>query len=136
MANKQKKIIRRYKREIRRLLPIYTRNEKEFFNSISSTIDGYTADREDCTREELIQNIGEPKDIVSHYILDMEADVLNQTLSRTRSIRIASGIVILIALIAGSFKIGTDYLSFIEGRDAYIHREETIIREYIEKDAE
>lgn len=136
MTTAQKKILKQYKREIRILFPTYTHREKRFFADISNTIDEYAIDHSEFTKKELLRDIGEPKDIVSRYILDIDADILRKSLSQTRSVRIASAIVVLIALIAGSFKIGTDYLSFIEARDAYIHREETIIREYIEKDTE
>lgn len=131
MTHAQNKIIKNYKREIRHLFPVFTKNEKRFFNDICNTITDYTTECEDFTLDSLIQEIGEPKDIVSRYLLDMDGEVLRKSLSRTKYVRFTFGVIILVAIITGAFKIGTDYLSFLEGREAYIHREiiETTIYE-------
>lgn len=131
MTHAQNKIIKNYKREIRHLFPVFTKNEKRFFNDICNTITDYTTECEDFTLDSLIQEIGEPKDIVSRYLLDMDGEILRKSLSRTKYVRFTFGVIILVAIITGAFKIGTDYLSFLEGREAYIHREiiETTIHE-------
>ena len=131
MTHAQNKIIKNYKREIRHLFPVFTKNEKRFFNDICNTITDYTTECEDFTLDSLIQEIGEPKDIVSRYLLDMDGEILRKSLSRTKYVRFAFGFIILVAIIMGSFKIGTDYLSFLEGHEAYINREiiETTIYE-------
>lgn len=123
MTHAQNKIIKNYKREIRHLFPVFTKNEKRFFNDICGTITDYTTECEDFTLDSLIQEIGEPKDIVSRYLLDMDGEILRKSLSRTKYVRFTFGVIILVAIITGSFKIGTDYLSFLEGREAYIDRE-------------
>lgn len=41
MTKTQKKIIKNYKREIRKLLPIFTKNERHFLNDISVSIKDY-----------------------------------------------------------------------------------------------
>lgn len=79
MTNAQNKIIKNYKREIRYLFPIFTKNEKRFFIDICNTITDYTTDNEDFTLESLTQNIGEPKDIVSRYLLDMDGEILRKS---------------------------------------------------------
>lgn len=131
MATAQNKIIKNYKRELRHLFPVFTKNEKRFFNDICNTITDYTTNNEDFTLESLIQNIGEPKDIVSRYLLDMDGETLRKSLSRTKYIRFTLGIIVLIVIVAWASKMGTDYLSFIEAREAYINREiiETTIYE-------
>ena len=123
MTSTQHKIVKNYKREIRYLFPIFTKNEKRFFIDICNTITDYTTDNEDFTLESLTQNIGEPKDIVSRYLLDMDGEILRKSLSRNQYVRFSLGIIVLVIIVAGAFKMGTDYLSFLEGRDAYIHRE-------------
>lgn len=133
MTHAQNKIIKNYKREIRHLFPVFTKNEKRFFNDICGTITDYTTECEDFTLDSLIQEIGEPKDIVSRYLLDMDGEILRKSLSRTKYVRFTFGVIILVAIITGSFKIGTDYLSFLEGREAYIDRE--IIETTIYKEA-
>ena len=123
MTHAQNKIVKNYKREIRYLFPIFTKKEKRFFSDICNTITDYTTDNEDFTLESLVQNIGEPKDIVSRYLLDMDGEILRKSLSRNQYVRFSLGIIVLVIIVAGAFKLGTDYFSFLEGRDAYIHRE-------------
>lgn len=135
MTNAQNKIIKNYKREIRHLLPVFTKNEKRFFSDICNTVTDYTTDHEDFTLESLIQHIGEPKDIVSRYLLDMDGETLRKSLSRAKYIRFTLGIIVFIVIVTGAFKMGTDYLSFVEGRDAYIHRETIEIIEHGETES-
>ncbi len=131
MTHAQNKIIKNYKREIRYLFPVFTKNEKRFFNDICGTITDYTTECEDFTLDSLIQEIGEPKDIVSRYLLDMDGEILRKSLSRTKYVRFTFGVIILVAIVTSVFKIGTDYLAFLEATDAYINREiiETTIYE-------
>ncbi len=131
MTHAQNKIIKNYKREIRYLFPVFTKNEKRFFNDICGTITDYTTECEDFTLDSLIQEIGEPKDIVSRYLLDMDGEILRKSLSRTKYVRFTFGVIILAAIVTSVFKIGTDYLAFLEATDAYINREiiETTIYE-------
>ncbi len=132
MTKSQKKIIKNYKHEIRSLLPIFTKNELHFLNDISVSIKDYTTSDENFSKDSLIENIGEPKDIVARYLTDMNADSLRKVLSRTRYIRIATVFIISIAIFTGAFKITTDYMAYKEAQDAYIHREIIETTEYIE----
>lgn len=132
MTKTQKKIIKNYKREIKKLLPIFTKNEKHFLNDISVSIEDYATSNESFFKESLIENIGEPKDIVARYLTDMNADSLRKVLSRTRYIRIATVLVISIAIFTGAFKITTDYMTYKEAQDSYIHREIIETKEYME----
>lgn len=132
MTKTQKKIIKDYKREIKKLLPIFTKNEKHFLNDISVSIKDYATSNEIFSKESLIENIGEPKDIVARYLTDMNADSLRKVLSRTRYIRIATVLVISIAIFTGAFRIATLYLNYKGAEEAYIHREIIETTEYIE----
>ena len=131
MTHAQNKIIKNYKREIRYLFPVFTKNEKRFFNDICGTITDYTTECGDFSLDSLIQEIGEPKDIVSRYLLDMDGEILRKSLSRTKYVGFTFGVIILVAIVTSVFKIGTDYLAFLEATDAYINREiiETTIYE-------
>lgn len=132
MTKTQKKIIKNYKREIRKLLPIFTKNERHFLNDISVSIKDYATSDDFFSKDSLIENIGEPKDIVARYLTDMNADSLRKVLSRTRYIRIATVFIISIAIFTGAFKITTDYMTYKEAQDSYIHREIIETKEYME----
>lgn len=123
MTHAQNKIIKNYKREIRHLFPVFTKNEKRFFNDICNTITDYTTECEDFSLDSLIQEIGEPKDIVSRYLLAMDGEALRKSLSRTKFIHLALGLLIALSLTMGILKIRADYLTFLEGRKSYIHQE-------------
>lgn len=61
MTGTQNKIIKKYKREIRQLFPIFTQNEKRFFNDICSTVSDYAESHKDFTLESLIDEIGDQR---------------------------------------------------------------------------
>ena len=130
MTDTKNRIIKKYKREIRHILPIFTKNEKRFFNDICNTVSDYTESHADFTLESLIEEIGEPKDIVSRYLLNMDGEILRKSLFHTKFIRFTLGILILLIVTIGGFKIRADYLTFIEGRKSYIHQETIEIIDY------
>ena len=61
----------------------------------------------------------------------MDGEALRKSLSRNRYVRFSVGVIVLVIIVTSAFKIGTDYLAFLEATDAYIHREiiETTIYE-------
>lgn len=53
----------------------------------------------------------------------MDGEALRKSLSRTKFIRLALGLLIVLSLTMGILKIRADYLALLEVRKAYIHQE-------------
>ncbi len=126
---KKNKIIRKYLREIRKFLPIYHHLEKRYINDIQYAIEDYAETTEDLSFDMLIEEFGEPKDLASNYILGQEASSLRNAMRFSNYIKITTLAIILALLVIVSIRGYAEYQHFQEGKDAYIHREVTVINE-------
>ncbi len=77
----------------------------------------------------LIEEFGEPKDLASNYILGQEASSLRNAIRFSNYIMITALAIIFALLVIVSIRGYTEYQHFQEGKDAYIHREVTVINE-------
>lgn len=75
------------------------KKEKRFFTDFSSSVNDYVSEHPDCTKEDLITQFGNPKDIAMTYYSNMDADVYFAILKRNRFIK-ATCIACIIALTA------------------------------------
>jgi len=129
LTKEQHKIIKQYYRNIKRCFPVFNASEKRYLTGIQTLIEEFTFENPDFTSEALYQEIGEPKDIVSKYLLDIDAATLHKSLNRTRHIRIAAITIVSIFLITALIKFGLEYRTYLEAKEAYINREIIIIEE-------
>ncbi|MEG1411653.1 MAG: DUF6120 family protein [Terrisporobacter sp.] len=125
----QSLIIKKYCKEISELLPIHSSREKRFLLDIKNSVIEYGEHNTKFTKEDLLKNIGEPKDLVSKYLLDIDGDTLRKRMNQTRYIRNTSLFIVVVVLLTSLFKIGLDYRSFKEAQDSYINREVITIEE-------
>jgi hypothetical protein len=133
--NVQQKELKRYFKEIKSLFPVFGKPEKRFFTDFQSEVLSYASSKPELPVAEVVAYFGEPTVIVANYLTETDADVLLKQVKRTKWIRTAVIIIILLALIVSTFCMVLLYRSFIEGRDSYISREVTEIHEYPDNSA-
>lgn len=130
---KNNKIIHRYLREIRIFFPVYRQPEKRYMHDLQRSIEEYAETSENLSFESLVQEFGEPKDLISNYILEQDASALHKAIKTSRYIKVTA----LTAIVAFIIIVGTrgyyEQKHFQEAKDAYIHREITVINESTEE---
>ena len=129
MNQNEKRIINRYLREIRHLLPIVRQPEKRFLADIQQTIDGYYQAKNKISFDTLINVFGEPKDLVANYISEKDAAILRKELHFSKYIKYTlCALLVTIILLAG-FRIYTIYLDYQNAQEAQINHEVIVIEE-------
>ena len=123
MNHEQSKAIKIYLKELRRCFPVFNTPEKKFYNSIKILVEEYSASHSDFTKESLIKDIGEPKEIVARYLLEIDTDILYKSISFSKYIRTIATIAFIAILITIVIKIHFDYRTFRATENAYISRE-------------
>ena len=123
MNHEQAKTAAIYLKELRRCFPVFNAPERNFYNAIKLLINEYSIIHPDFTKETLIENIGEPKEIIARYLLDIDTDILYKSISFSKRVRTIATISFIIILIAVSIKIYQDYRSFRVAEESYINRE-------------
>lgn len=88
---------KKYLNNIKKLFPIYGKKEREFIKGIESQIERLGH----CSYEDIIDEIGEPTDIISTYYQETETQYLLRKLNSKRLIRLCY-VIITISVLAVS----------------------------------
>lgn len=120
--NKEQK---RYLKEIKALLPVYVKYEKRFFHDIKDAI--CELDAEHITYELLCRELGRPEDLIVNYYQEIDSAYLRKQLKRTRSIKSAVLIIVLLAIGISLCRLGFLYSLYLDGKNAIITHELVVI---------
>lgn len=123
MTKEQTRIVKNYHKELRGCFPVFSKSEKKLSSGIKESIDEYIAENPQFTRESLVGNIGEPKEIVARYLSDIDTDTLYKAIAYSKKIRILIYAILAIALALAATRIYLDYRSYVKTRESYINRE-------------
>lgn len=111
---------RQYIRNVRRLMPVYKRNEKRFLTDLKSDLDSYCDDHPDNSDfESLTRQFGSPKETYVHYLLAQDDKYLmHATQIRGLIAAIILTVCIFISVMAGisvyySHKMHTEWNDFV-----------------------
>lgn len=129
MNPNDKRIINRYIREIRHLLPTVRQSEKTFLADIRQSIDDYYETAGIISFETLTSEFGEPKDLVSNYILAKDAEILRKELNFSKYIKYTFCIAAVAIMLLAGFKGYTIYLVYQKAQATQIDHEVIIIEE-------
>ena len=60
--------IKKYIKNIWTIMPMHTKKEKFYLNELKKHLNEYLDDHPQCSYDDIVQQFGEPKDIVVNYI--------------------------------------------------------------------
>jgi len=131
--NNQTTIIKKYLKEIRHLLPVRGCSVKRYISDVRQAIEDYSDTVEELSFDMLVKEFGEPKSLVSNFILEQDASTLRKSMRFTNYIRYVACSIIVGVVLTVCYNYYTLYQSYIEGKKSYIAREVTVI-EVIEEE--
>lgn len=123
MTNHQKT----YLKQVKNLLPILSKQEKRFLRDLKNDIDEFSNIKPEASLEDLINEFGNPNDIVHDYIESVDLDYIIKRISTRKTICRAVIIILLLAFIGFSAFIGSVYSAYIHSMDSVITQEVTVI---------
>lgn len=115
--------------DIQLMIPISDGSSKRFLRDMRSSINEYVAAHEGCTRDDVIQEFGDPKDIALDYIDSLDSDELVRKLSHVRLLRRLVAIVAATAVVALSIYTAFLYRGYTEFENSLLNHENTIVEE-------
>ena len=77
--------IKKYIKNIWAIMPMHTKKEKFYLNELKKHLNEYLDDHPQCSYDDIVQQFGEPKDIVVNYIQNSDENGLYQ--KNTKKIR-------------------------------------------------
>ncbi|MCI5687624.1 MAG: DUF6120 family protein [Emergencia sp.] len=127
MQQTRDKALKQYFKQIKLLLPIYSKEEKIFINDLKKVIDEYIESNPNCTYEEILERFEEPTDVVFNYISCLDQHELCKKISLRKIIKRAIIIVVLAAIVTCSIRIILYYDSYLEYKNTIITHERVVI---------
>lgn len=127
MKKRVNKEIKRYLKEIKKLLPVYGRKEKAFVMMIKTSIlETYGTESTICY-DMICSEFGSPKEIVMSYFAEVDDDELYKRIRFSRAVKIAAVCIVVIVVAAAVFKSTLLYINHLKSVDAIITQEVTVI---------
>ena len=100
---------------VRLAFPIYQKKEKRFFSDFCSSVNEFAVSHPNCTKDDLTEHFGYPKDIVIMYYNNMDSDVYFAILKRTRYIKR----IFIACIIALAVMLITTFCFLISAKSTY-----------------
>ena len=99
MNRKLSRELSSYFRQIRLLMPVFTRREKQFLRMFRERVLAFAEESETCDLQAVIRRFGTPRDVVSNYLDSMDTSELFHHLSAWRMIRRVIVIIMLLVIL-------------------------------------
>ncbi|MGF6375155.1 hypothetical protein M2140_000189 [Clostridiales Family XIII bacterium PM5-7] len=130
MNNIVTKEVKHYIKDIRGLMPVYSKVEKQYLSFLQERIFDYINENPFCTMENIYKQFGDPKDIMEQYLFSLEHEYIQDKLRVKRKVAIVSTACIVVILIIGIVFSVKYYQDHLLAREADIGQEEIIIEEF------
>lgn len=120
--------LRLYFKEIRLLMPIYSKNEKNFMKDFKNTVNAYITDNPTSTMDDVIERFSSPEDVVRDYIsASLDGDKLYKRIRISHVTKAVLLIILIAMLLCAVFHMVALEKMIDEAEDHYIGREVTAI---------
>ena len=122
-----KKYIRKYMKDIRTLFPTMGKDERDYLKGFKENVLDYVQENNVKSKEELFEEFGNPKEVVTEYLNRVDTEYLIKKIKRTTIIK--RGILIIVMMFMGVnlYRATLIYKDYNESINARIYEERTTI---------
>lgn len=122
-----KKYIRKYMKDIRTLFPTMAKDERDYLKGFKENVLDYVQENNVKSKEELFEEFGNPKEVVTEYLNRVDTEYLIKKIKRTTIIK--RGILIIVMMFMGVnlYRATLIYKDYKESINARIYEERTTI---------
>lgn len=121
------KEIKAYISKIKTLLPVYSKQERQFIGNIKADIDSFLDSNKNATLDDIICQFGEPIEIVQGYIDSLDIEVLINRMSIKKILYRIFSLALMSAVIALSVYSFTLYKAYQRYVNTIVVETETVI---------
>lgn len=127
MSHVNDKELKQYFKQIKLLLPLYRRKEKQFLKDLKCSVDDYIQANPDCTFKDIVMRFETPQKIVSNYLSALDIDDLCKQISLRRYIKRTVLLLIILCLLAFLVHMGMVYKIYLNEQNQIVTEEVTVI---------
>lgn len=120
----------RYLRDLRRLMPVYGKSQREYLHAIDQSIQDYCNSHPNPTYEELTDHFGAPQEIIGDYLREQDTNMLIHQIGQKHSLQMIVRIFCIAAILCSAFFWYYCYRSYLnckQSTPAYYYEEIEII---------
>jgi len=121
------RLCHQYISDVKSLFPIMQKNEKQYIKKLSNAIEEYCEETSVTSLDEIYDNFGSPKDILTQYLSIMDTTYLAKKIKTSKWIKRGVFTLIIALLIMASTYCIIRYKTFKVFESEKIYSEETII---------
>ena len=121
------KDIKKYLKELKALLPVHGKLERQFVSGIKASILEVAEDSSDITYDFLCREFGKPQDIIISYFSEIDHDYLRNRLRIASIVRKSAIILVAAVILFVVYRAILVYDSYLDAKDAVITEEVTVI---------
>lgn len=121
------KEIKKFITEVDSLLPVHSKRERLFLKKLKLSIEDYGNENSFSSLQDIIDNFGEPLDVVRSYVDSMDIDMLMKEISARRILKRIFITVLICAVLGLSILAGFTYKGYLEYKNTIVTEIETVI---------
>ena len=122
-----KKYIRKYMKDIRTLFPTMGKDERDYLKGFKENVLDYVQENNVKSKEELFEEFGNPKEVVTEYLNRVDTEYLIKKIKRTTIIKRGILIIVMIFMGVNLYRATLIYKDYKESINARIYEERTTI---------
>lgn len=122
-----KKDINKFVFKVKRLLPLYSKKERRYIKDLKNSITDYSESNPNATIDDVINEYGNPNDIVQDYIGSMDTEKIVQNITKRRIMQRILIVILILLTITMSIFTYYQYLDYLKFKNSIIVYEETVI---------
>ncbi len=119
--------VNQYFKQIKQLLPIYSKDEKNFIRDLRKSVQDYMDEHPGCTYDDISNRFEEPADVVHNYISSLDQYQLCKQISLKRAIRNAVIVIAAVVIAASIIRTILFYEAYKAAKGPIIKEEYTVI---------
>lgn len=98
------KEVERYIKYVKKLIPIRSKDKKEFIKLLTEQINEFANEKEHCTYQDIVDEFGTPNEVAGSYIENVNSKIIVKNLNNKRIIKIVFIILIVLCISAWGFE--------------------------------
>lgn len=122
--------VKRYINEIKRIIPINSKDKKDFLKMMEQRILESSSLENKCDYDNIVKEFGRPNEVAASYIEEIDTDTILKILKRKQYIKWVVSILIIFIVVISMFKMyRLNQLYETAKNELYLHEETEIIEE-------
>ena len=108
----------KYYKNVRKLFPIHSKQEKDFFIKFKQGIEEYCSENDEVKYDNLVQEFGTPIDVVVSYYQTIESTYILKKINTRNTIKIFITVILILCFITVGWRWYYYYQSYLDYQES------------------